>query len=273
MNRLCIVAKNFQTHFIRRLTEEVGGDVASFNPWEDSVLPPAEVYLLRSTGIYGSSKDLEALSGERNVINSIRAHRIFREKQSQYTFFDSIKHPSLTWLNLRSADLSTARTFVSDHEEILVKPNRGQGGWGIEVLNCQTIQSWWDRGDLDYVAQPYRPDLREGRLFFIGTEQRWILEREKAQGAVAANFKQEGRARVLSLPSTHLEILEGLIQESGAAYGAIDFLFDASEVFTLELNVVPGIEQLEMTTGENVARLLAAKYLSQKIKVSHPSSR
>ena len=151
---------------------------------------------------------------------------------------------------------------------ILVKPNRGQGGWGVEVLNAQSLTQWWKKGDHDYVAQPYRDDLREGRLFFIGPDFRRTLERERGPGSVAANFKQEGLARPLTLTESYRDHLESLIHHSDALYGAIDFLFDDSRLYTLELNVVPGIEQLEMTTKENIAKVLAAKFLSHKIKVS-----
>jgi glutathione synthase/RimK-type ligase-like ATP-grasp enzyme len=268
MNRLCIVAKNSKTHFIRRLTDEVGGEVALFNPWEEKHLPDAHSYILRATGIYGSSTDLSLLSTHDNVINSVKSHNIFREKQTQYSFFENHQHPCLPWINLQGLTEAQALHFLKTYKRVLVKPNRGQGGWGVEVLGENSFSSWWAVGDHDYVMQPYRDDLREGRLFFIGEEKSWCLERLKSKGAVAANFKQEGEARLLTLSAAHQGALNRLIQNSGAFYGAIDFLYDDSKLYTLELNVVPGIEQLEMITGENIAGQLAAKFLSQKIKVS-----
>ena len=58
--------------------------------------------------------------------------------------------------------------------------------------------------------------------------------------------------------------IERLIEKSGAYYGAIDFILQDDQIYFLELNVVPGIEQLEKISGQNVLRpFLSAKFFCQ----------
>jgi glutathione synthase/RimK-type ligase-like ATP-grasp enzyme len=53
---------------------------------------------------------------------------------------------------------------------------------------------------------------------------------------------------------------------TGLDYGAIDFLIDGDQIYVIDINCVPGIEQLEAISGENIMRkLLTANFFSQLI--------
>lgn len=265
MNKICLVARNFDTYFIKKLIEEVGEEgVIRFNPWEDKVLPVAKTYWVRTSGVYRDDKDLDFLNEvpkDAKVVNSLESLKRFREKESQYQFFKDSKLPHLSWLNLNLATDEEITSFLKKvgSRKYLIKPNRGQGGWGISVHDKNKFLEFWHKqresGDVDYLLQPYIEDKIEYRLFFIGNRMSVMLEREAEEG-VPANFSQGGKARVIPVPSRFQFMLKDLIKKSGAQYGAIDLLLTKNGPMILELNTTPGIEQLEEMTGAGIIRMI-----------------
>lgn len=270
MNKLVIIAKNKQTYFIEKLTKEVGGDNARlFDPWIDLEMPVADHYLVRTTGVYGSELDLLMLQGlpQDRVINPLEALKNFRSKSVQYSWFDEHDFPALHWLPLQGTDLLTIERFFRLYPRVVVKPLIGQGGWGIEVLTWATFKSWWKKKkgrDESYLIQPLISGARELRYFFIKNTFNVCLER-KSKSGIAANFKLQGSAIQTELPAEFQEMIDQLIEMSGALYGAIDLLIDDGRPVILELNTVPGIEQLEEVTGLNIIqKLLSANFFCHK---------
>ncbi len=256
MNKLCVVAKSQNTYFIKRLTQEVGeSNLVFFNPWSEDLIPQADKYLVRTTGIYFDDRDLEILKCTKKIIiNPIECLKIFREKNLQYHFFKTHKLPHLPWLYLKNSQLTDALEFLSKHQVGLIKPNRGQGGWGIRTLSQADFPTWWHeqqkKNDLDYLLQPYIQNAVELRIFFAADKK--ICLKRSALDSVAANFQQHGLAQLTEIPTSLVPTLEMLISASGAIYGAIDLLMWQSNVAILELNTVPGIEQLELVSGQNI---------------------
>jgi glutathione synthase/RimK-type ligase-like ATP-grasp enzyme len=256
MNTITVVAKNKNTYFIKRLIEEVGERASCFDPWSDFELPEAHRYFARTTGVYGSDLDLLILKSLpiEKVTNSVIALERFRSKMTQYQWFEDNHISCLPWVSIRESDI-TIEKFFRLYPEALVKPLRGQGGWGIEGLTWEQFKSWKKRkgSDLEYLLQPFVKDAIEYRYFFIKNELPIVLER-KAKAGIAANFQKSGEAKLSALPSVFSSEIENLVDKSGASYGAIDLLVKGNHAFVLELNVVPGIEQLEKVSGENVMR-------------------
>ncbi len=264
MNKLTIVAKNPRTYFIKRLIEEVGQEqVQLFNPWIDAIPAMFGKILFRSSGVYQDDRDLDLVrqSGAQ-VMNPLPCLETFRSKSSQYQFFNDHSHPSFSWCWLKDWQEASG--------EFLVKPDRGQGGWGIQVFGPGALRQWRSeqekKGDHSWIVQPYKKG-KEFRIFFVGSE-RLTLERSASATGVAANFAQDGAARLVPLPSHLQAITEKLISDSGAYYGAIDMLDLSHGPVFLELNVVPGIEQLEILSGRNIIQiLLSANFFCHKAKV------
>jgi glutathione synthase/RimK-type ligase-like ATP-grasp enzyme len=261
MNKLLVVAKNPETYFIKRLIKEVGqGGVLLFNPWKDLAPTDYDRVLFRSSGIYHSDKDLEFVRHcNRPVLNPLEALERFRSKSSQYQFFAERFHPYIPWQHLKD--------FTGGEGWFLVKPDVGQGGWGIQVLTSSQMLTFKQHklaaGDPAWLVQPY-VEATEYRVFFMGAD-RYTLKRLPRDARAPANFAQEGLAEVVSMPAHFKESIEKLITDSGAYYGAIDLLDPDSGPVVLEVNVVPGIEQLEQLTHLNiVSRLLTANFFCQK---------
>lgn len=264
MNKLLVLAKNKETYFIKKLIKELGHErIILYNPWKDH--GPSEFIniLVRTSGIYGDSKDLDFLHQAKvPILNPLSSLEIFRSKSSQYKFFDLAHHPCALWCSIREKDFLNWQTDL-----FLVKPDFGQGGWGIEVLSGAALNNWIKekkiKGDLSWIIQPYLK-ASEYRIFFIGDE-RFCLKRMSSGKNVAANFAADGEARLVKLPEHLTDMVEKLIKTSQAYYGAIDLLDHAKGPVFLELNVVPGIEQLEALTHHNVIQILvSAKFFCQQ---------
>ena len=245
MNKLCVVTRNQETYFIKRLTEEVG-DVVFWNPWHSRSVPPSHNILIRSPGVYGDDRDLDLVKAchGHNIINPVSTHELLRDKPRQFHFLEKKGFHLIPWRTLDGRG-----DFLP--EKILIKPIRGQGGWGIRIMNSGEFLSWeQETTDRSWIVQPFLENVRELRLFFCGDEE-FLLERK---GSVAANFKQGGEARLISLPPALSELGEEIRFLTGAFYGAVDLFEVEGQHLILEVNPVPGVEQLEHITGQNIVR-------------------
>lgn len=264
MNKLCVVAKNKSTYFIKRLIEEVGQGVEIFDPWSDFEFPVTEKYLVRTTGIYGSDLDLMMLKAvpAEKLVNPMPVLNRFRTKNSQYDWFDQNDIPHLAWIFVKGSEMTTIEKFFRLYPELIVKPLRGQGGWGVEALTWDKFKSWKKKkgADEDYLLQPFIKNATEYRYFFLKDSSPVVLER-KSKSGVAANFQQEGEAKLSSLPAEFQEMVDDLIKKSGALYGAIDLIVSDHHPYVLELNAVPGIEQLEKVSGRNIIKEMLSTIL------------
>jgi len=101
------------------------------------------------------------------------------------------------------------------------------------------------------------------RCFFIKDDLKITLER-KSKTSIDANFKKQGNASLVELPTHLVSVIEKIIDLSGLYYGAIDLLVEGDEIYFLDINAVPGIEQLEAVSHQNIMRkLLTANFFSQ----------
>lgn len=265
MNNICVVAKNKQTYFIKRLTDELKDRVVLFDPWSDFEIPETHHYLVRTTGVYGSELDLMMIKNlpQEKLINSLEVLKLFRTKPSQYLWFEQGDVPTLPWLSLKGTDLMTIEKFFRLYPEVIVKPTIGQGGWGVEVIQWSDFKTWKKKKgkDEDYLLQPFLRGASEFRYFFMKGVAPIVLER-KVKSGVTANFSQQGIATLSTLPQDYSQILEECVQRSGAFYGAIDLLVQDGHPYVLELNSVPGIEQLEKVSGRDVIKEFVHGFMS-----------
>ncbi len=256
MNEIAVIAKNKSTYFIKRLTQEVG-DVPVFDPWTESNVPEAHFYLVRTTGVYRDDGDLTFLEQlKRPVFNSALAMKLFRLKSEGNHFLT--KKGFCSPVTLRLEDSKSSLDFVKHFGKVIVKPERGQGGWGIKILNPETFSEWWveqeKKKDLDYILQEFLGDWEEYRVFFMGQVKQVTLKRT-SPGA-AANFAVGGKAVLAELPS--MVPIHEIIEASQCVYGSIDIMCRKKQYSILEVNVSPGIEQLEMVSGQNIIKPLVS---------------
>ncbi len=260
MNKLGVLSTNIKTAFMRRLMEEVGDATFVLHPHDE--FPPECTHLLvRTSGYSRDDQDLNFIKrcpASVKIINPTVTLEIFRSKNSQYSFFETHRVPHLPWFDLSEGKLPE-NLFPGN---LLVKPRRGFGGWGVRKLSHQEFRLWWESqvavGDIDYLVQPFAEEAIEYRIFFAG-EFRFKMERTNQSG-ITANLRTGGEAKKSSLPSEVMIEMESLIKLSGAWYGAIDLLINRHGFYVLELNVVPGIEQVEALSGRSIIREILRFY-------------
>ena len=258
MNKILVLAKNQNTYFIRRLCEEVDlNTLEIFDPFV-SIRPlkfeVPDIILCRTTGVYHNDHDLNFLQKQSaKIINPLSTLINFRCKSRQYEYLDQHSIRILPW---KKCDSSLEG--MQNYESLLIKPDKGQGGRGIRVLKNNDYKNWYTSqlsfNDTDFVLQPYFQAQKEFRIFFI-EQKLWVLERWNDKGH-PVNFNQGGYAKPSSLTLALDEEVRKFIEVSGASYGAIDLLVSESDHYFLELNTVPGIEQLEQIFKENIIKLL-----------------
>jgi ribosomal protein S6--L-glutamate ligase len=256
--KILIVSKNWETYFIKRLMSEVGNkEVELYNPWS-SLRPPERGHsyvFTRTSGIYGDDRDLKFLTSfDQRLINPWQDLSRFRRKSDQYQILKIWELPVLPWLDLFvCSDRDLAVFFENNTKPFLIKPNRGQGGWGVRVfLEKEDFFNWWNKtSDKDYVLQPFISKCEEERLFFIRSDFILPLIRTSEEGA-AANFAQNGQARLMSVSPFHHALVSALLDKTTLFYGAIDLLQTQQGPVILDINASPGIEQLEYVSGQNI---------------------
>lgn len=255
MNKICIIAKNKKTYFITKLIEKVGKEVVLFDPWTDMLLPEADKYVVRTTGVYGTDLDLLILNTlpSEKILNPLETLKIFRTKNTQYSWFEDNDLPILPWISLQDTNLITVEKFFRLYPFCVVKPLVGQGGWGVETLTWESFRTWKKKkgNDTSYLLQPLVRDAKEFRYFFMKNRGALILER-KAKSGIVANFQRGGEAVLSSLPEEFKNKLDRIVSLSGAQYGAIDLFIDEKGMNILELNTVPGFEQIEKISEQDL---------------------
>lgn len=264
MNKICVFAKNKSTYFIKRLMEEVG-HIELFDPWFDQMLPEADIYLARTSGVYRNDLDLMMMGAlpKNKVFNSVESLRRFRLKSTQYLWMEENDFPALPWVSLKEGNIETAEKFFRLYPECVVKPLAGQGGWGIEILTWDKYKGWKNKKkkvfDKDYLLQPLIKGADEYRYIFIKGSDPVILKRSATSG-VAANFKAGGKAEVARLSDRYYGQMQKIILASGTHYGAIDFFVQDGEMSVIDFNSVPGLEQAESISGRNLVRDLVQSF-------------
>jgi glutathione synthase/RimK-type ligase-like ATP-grasp enzyme len=247
MNKLLVLARNRKTYFIKRLIEEVGDARVSFaDPWIDMLIP-ADVLLVRTFGSYRSDMDLDYIRRWQfgKVVNPLSALEVTRSKLTQGRVLKALGATILPTHHLDEV------TESIEGGRFILKPQFGQGGRLIRVLTREELMAF-DETDRDFVVQPYVAVKDEFRCFFIGYKTFTL----KRRGGLAANFAAGGEAQLVA-PIQELEdIVDRYRLQFGQVYGALDVLKIGDAYVPLEMNAVPGIEQLEAVTGQNIMRLL-----------------
>lgn len=268
MNKLQIFAKNPHTFFIDRIKEEaslLGVEVGITNPWLEKAYQKnsSEVFLVRSTSIHGTDDDLSYIEKfDLKTLPPLKALKILRTKPQQFAYFSAQNIGHLPWRNLLTVAEEEIRDFAKNKKKLLIKPQRGQAGWGVRVFSgVEELLEWWhSSSDREYLLQPYIEEHEEVRVFFM---ENTYLALKRVKKGVAANFRQDGQAIQIPVPPQLQEIVEKIRQDLKLTYGAADFLLSSPKgtPYLLEMNLVPGIEQLEGVTGRNIAKELLSIFL------------
>jgi len=203
-----------------------------------------------------------------SVVNCASATSLAADKLGQARRYAAIgaAHP-------RTAAIDPSERRAPLGFPFVVKPRYGMMGRGVALVDSYTRWlSFMDSGEperVPYVAQEYvEPSRgRDVRFFFarFDDEEPYptaIAVIREAEG-LASNSHSGGVMRPFDPPAGLAAEAKRVFDDSGLAYGTVDFLFgneEATSFVVCETNACPGFEALEGTCGIDAARavLLAA---------------
>ncbi|MCC6806845.1 MAG: hypothetical protein IT381_05445 [Deltaproteobacteria bacterium] len=148
---------------------------------------------------------------------------------------------------------------------VMLRRVSGQPTFG--ALFCETregclavLEALWGLGHEVLVSQHF-PELglvtgQALRCLVVRGEVAAVIRRKVRMIRTRFRFERRGKATEVTPPRALADILRRVHEVSGLNLAGVDVLETEDGYRVLEVNAVPGIEQLEMTTGRDLARVV-----------------
>lgn len=243
------------------------------NPYESSLnalhkISPNGTYMIRTTGIRYDDFDLTCARSyalhKYKIINPLESIITFRSKELQAMFFNEQELNSIPSFMYRGTltDLIWETLLkLSPSGDYILKMSRGNQGIGVNLIRGkQSLRSFLETfhamKDQRFLIQPFISHKKELRVFMINNEIHAIVQRTITAGDFRGNAKRSIGKIIQKIPSTLHDELVRASKASGLSYCGIDLIFDGNDFRFLEINPVPGFEQIEILSKKNIAREL-----------------
>ena len=226
-------------------------------------------YFHRTTGTNYDDFDLlvtrhHELHGMK-VTNPLAALRNFRNKDSQALFLREHNLASIPTLLFRgdlNESLEEQISKLSPDQKYILKMSRGNQGIGVNFLESKksllsVLETFHAMKDQRFLIQPFIEHKKEWRLFIVKDEVIACIEKTIASGDFRGNAKRSTGKNLVKIPSPLFDLAQNAFHHSGLDYAGIDILESLKgEKLILEINPIPGFEQAEELSGQNIARAL-----------------
>ena len=194
------------------------------------------------------------------VVNDPQALRDMNEKAYTAWF------PECTPTTLVTRSMADMKTFLKEHERIVVKPLDGMGGKSIFVVakgdnNANVIfETLTDYGSRFAMAQTFIPEISEGdkRILLVdGEPVPYALARIPSADDNRGNLVMGATAKGQPLSAADRRICDIVgpkLREAGVVFAGLDIIGD----YLTEVNVTSptGIRELDRTFELNIAGLM-----------------
>lgn len=214
--------------------------------------PPVDTDYLLATHLL----DIASLNGA-HVVNRPGALQRFNEKLAILNF------PQFVAPTLVCADAAEIGRFLTEQEDLIVKPLTEMGGAGVFRLTRDDpnrnaiLETLTRNGSRPIMAQRYLPAISEGdkRILLIdGAVVPWALARIPLAGETRGNLAAGGTARAQPLSGRDTRIAETIApwaKEQGIFLAGLDVIGD----YLTEINVTSptGFQEITAQTGHDVA--------------------
>lgn len=235
-----------------RVTQTDAQDLKNFDAVVMRTDPPVDTDYLLATYLLSMAE----ANGTR-VFNRPAALRDFNEKLAILNF------PQFVTPTLVSAGGADIGRFLTEHQDIIVKPLTEMGGSGIFRLTQSDpnrnaiLETLTQRGRRAIMAQRYLPEIRDGdkRILLIdGEVVPWALARIPLAGETRGNLAAGGTARAQPLSARDHEIADTIApwaKAHGIFLAGLDVIGDC----LTEINVTSptGFQEITAQTGHDVA--------------------
>lgn len=234
--------------------------------------PKSSLYFHRTTGIRYDDFDLMVSEHHQQIghtlTNPLLALQLFRDKDRQVNFFSKHQIPQIKSISYRGDLKEIYWNSIIDlaplDQNFIIKMSRGNQGIGVNlVTGLASLRSFLETfhamKDQRFIIQPFIAHKKQWRVFIIKQEIVGIVERTLAKDDFRGNSKRS-TGKMIKKISREIEdqLLRG-VALSGLDYCGVDIIADSNQFYFLEFNSVPGFEQLEELSGQNIARELITK--------------
>lgn len=243
------------------------------NPYQSFINTKSKIaqnglYMLRTTGVRYDDFDLVFAKffaiQKYKIINPLDAITTFRSKELQALFFKEHQLNAIHSIMYRGSlteELWEMLVQLSPSGDYILKMARGNQGIGVNLIQGkQSLQSLLETflamKDQRFLIQPYLPHKKELRVFVIKNEIQAIIERTIAHNDFRGNAKRSSGKLITKIPTSLREEITRASLASGLLYCGIDLIYDGDNFKFLEINPVPGFEQIEKLSEKNIAREL-----------------
>lgn len=171
---------------------------------------------------------------------------------------EQLKDAVAKWQKLKIVEKKYSEHFV-------LKTMRGNKGIGVNLVRgfdslISLLETFWALGDQRVILQPYLQHQKEYRLFFMKNGHSFLIEKTNSGDDFRSNANRSKTKWLKKIPKNLqpiCEITETVCQHFHLHYAGLDFWQAHNDEFILgEVNPVPGFENIETLTGENIARVL-----------------
>ena len=218
---------------------------------------------------WGKEKD-EINSLVRKSYNSLDAYNVYINKYEQVKRLRSEEFVVPKYL------LGTAMLKFEEIAKFLGKPFVAKG---LESSMGEQISLIESKEDLQKLCNSYGMEKewlfeefittsfgRDMRFYSIRGEVVACMQR-KSKGDFRANVALGASVEAFEITPQIRQIAKDIYEQTGLDFLGIDLLFGKDKPYFCEINVMPGIEGIEMATGVNVAKKIMATIESDFIKV------
>ncbi len=199
------------------------------------------------------------------VTNPLERLKIFRSKDTQALFFHEHAIPGIQTLMYRGQLNDTIEEQISAlslDQKYILKMSRGNQGIGVNILESykslrSVLETFQAMRDQRFLIQPYLPHKKEWRVLFARNDILTCIEKNISKDDFRGNAKRSNGKLLKRLPNELKNIATHAFLSSGLDYAGIDLLETTQgEIKVLEVNAVPGFEQAEELSAQNIAREL-----------------
>ncbi len=291
-NLLC---ENSLIYSAKRLLEEatkrdlicnVISPVNFFLPLTDNSLvrkDRRDLFFHRSTGIYYDDVDLVIAKRFEHLgsllVNPHDSLMHFRQKDHQLVYFFNHNLPVIPTAIYRGKIEAYFEKVMAElmpytkNEQFIVKNARGNKGIGVNLFRgkdslfafLETMQAFKDQR---FIVQPFLESSTEYRVFLAGDDILGGIKKCKTEFDFRKNAgkSQACFVQVNELPQKIKDISYAAFKLSNANYAGVDIIESDLSERLLEINLVPGIEQMESLSKINIASKLISDAIAACIK-------
>lgn len=154
---------------------------------------------------------------------------------------------------------------------VVVKLLEGSAGHGVVLAEtkkaAEALLSAFNQLDADFLVQEFIKEANGSdiRVFVVGGKVVAAMQRHAAPGDFRANLHQGGSSSKVKLTPAERRIALAASKALGLSIAGVDLLRSGKGPVVLEVNVSPGLQGIEASSGVNVAHRRVRRATSRRI--------